>query len=133
MLVLSRKKDERIDIDGSITVTVVDIRGDKVRLGVDAPEAVAVHRREVSDAIRAEGGNPFPNLAVPAGWGVWVVGGEGPDVGWYAADMWPGAAIVFPTLEECENACTAIRGNGGPDCKPAAWFGRSAGGKGGGA
>ncbi len=56
MLVLSRKKDESIIIRENIVVTVVDIRGDKVRLGIEAPRDVRVHRREVYDAIkRSEG------------------------------------------------------------------------------
>lgn len=52
MLVLSRKKNESIVINDDITVVVVEIRGDKVRLGVEAPKEVPVHRREVFDAIR---------------------------------------------------------------------------------
>ncbi len=52
MLVLSRKKDESIIINDNIVVTVVDIRGDKVRLGFDAPRDVPIHRQEVYDAIR---------------------------------------------------------------------------------
>lgn len=52
MLVLSRKKNESIVLNKDITVVVVDIRGDKVRLGVEAPKDVPVHRREVYDAIR---------------------------------------------------------------------------------
>lgn len=52
MLVLSRKKKESIVIDNDITIVVVEIRGDKVRLGVEAPKDVPVHRREVFDAIR---------------------------------------------------------------------------------
>lgn len=52
MLVLSRKKNERIVIDDDIVITVVEIRGDKVRLGVEAPETVPVHRQEVWDAIK---------------------------------------------------------------------------------
>jgi carbon storage regulator len=54
MLVLSRKKGESIVINNDITITVVDIRGDKVRLGVVAPKEVAVHRQEVYDAIHRE-------------------------------------------------------------------------------
>lgn len=58
MLVLSRKKDEEIYIgrDGDIRITVVDIRGDKVRLGVTAPKETPVHRREVFEAIQKKGG-----------------------------------------------------------------------------
>ena len=54
MLVLSRKRDESIVIAGNITITVVDIRGDKVRLGITAPAEVPVHRREVYDAIKRD-------------------------------------------------------------------------------
>ena len=57
MLVLSRKKNESIVINDDITIVVVEIRGDKVRLGVEAPKEVPVHRREVFDAIhRGESG-----------------------------------------------------------------------------
>lgn len=52
MLVLSRKKNESIVINDDISIVVVEIRGDKVRLGVEAPKEVPVHRREVYDAIR---------------------------------------------------------------------------------
>lgn len=52
MLVLSRKKNESIVINDNITIVVVEIRGDKVRLGVEAPKEVPVHRREVFDAIQ---------------------------------------------------------------------------------
>jgi len=54
MLVLSRQKDETIMIGDDIEVTVVDIRGDKVRLGITAPREISVHRKEVYDAIRRE-------------------------------------------------------------------------------
>ena len=59
MLVLSRKKDEKIMVGNDIEICVVEIRGDKVRLGVEAPKEVPVHRREVYDAIKrnaAQGG-----------------------------------------------------------------------------
>jgi carbon storage regulator len=56
MLVLSRKINETIIINDNIVITVVDIRGDKVRLGIEAPKDIPVHRQEVYDAIkRAEG------------------------------------------------------------------------------
>lgn len=55
MLVLSRQRDQSIVIGENIIVTVVDIRGDKVRLGIEAPAEIPVHRREVFDAIRREG------------------------------------------------------------------------------
>lgn len=54
MLVLSRQRDETIMIGDDIEVTVVDIRGDKVRLGINAPKEVSVHRKEVYEAIRRE-------------------------------------------------------------------------------
>jgi len=54
MLVLSRQRDETIMIGDEIEISVVDIRGDKVRIGINAPTRIAVHRKEVYDAIRAE-------------------------------------------------------------------------------
>jgi carbon storage regulator len=54
MLVLSRQRDETIMIGDEIEITVVDIRGDKVRLGITAPTRIAVHRKEVYEAIRVE-------------------------------------------------------------------------------
>lgn len=54
MLVLSRHRDESIMIGDHITVTVVDIRGDKVRLGIEAPVTIPVHRQEVYEAIHHE-------------------------------------------------------------------------------
>jgi carbon storage regulator len=57
MLVLSRKKNESIIINDNIVVTVVEIRGDKVRLGIDAPKDVSVHRREIYEAIRSQAGH----------------------------------------------------------------------------
>ncbi|MGA0038355.1 MAG: carbon storage regulator CsrA [Pirellulales bacterium] len=54
MLVLSRQRDESIMIGDSIVVTIVDIRGDKVRLGINAPAEVPVHRQEVYEAIQRE-------------------------------------------------------------------------------
>lgn len=54
MLVLSRKKDEKIMIGDDVTLMVIEIRGDKVRLGIDAPKDVSVHREEVFNAIRRE-------------------------------------------------------------------------------
>lgn len=54
MLVLSRQRDETIMIGDEIEITVVDIRGDKVRIGINAPARIAVHRKEVYDAIRKE-------------------------------------------------------------------------------
>ena len=54
MLVLSRQRDETIIIGDAIEITVVDIRGDKVRLGINAPRDVQVHRKEVYEAIKRE-------------------------------------------------------------------------------
>lgn len=54
MLVLSRKRGECVDIGGGIVVEVVEIRGDKVRLGFTAPTETPIHRREVSNAIARE-------------------------------------------------------------------------------
>ena len=54
MLVLSRQRDESIIIGDNIVITIVDVRGDKVRLGIEAPREVSVHRREVYDAIQRE-------------------------------------------------------------------------------
>ena len=54
MLVLSRQRDETIMIGDAVEITIVDIRGDKVRLGINAPPQVAVHRKEVYEAIKAE-------------------------------------------------------------------------------
>ena len=65
MLVLSRKKNESIIINNDIRLVVVEIRGDKVRLGVEAPKEVPVHRREVYESIKKneaeqEGGGAKP-------------------------------------------------------------------------
>jgi carbon storage regulator len=54
MLVLSRQRDESIIIGDNVVVTVVDVRGDKVKLGIEAPQNISVHRREVYEAIRRE-------------------------------------------------------------------------------
>jgi carbon storage regulator len=54
MLVLSRQRDESIMIGDNIVVTIVDIRGDKVRLGINAPSEIPVHRQEVYEAIQRE-------------------------------------------------------------------------------
>jgi carbon storage regulator len=73
MLVLSRQRDETIMIGDEIEITVVDIRGDKVRLGITAPTRIAVHRKEVYESIRREneaaarinGALAGPELAAP--------------------------------------------------------------------
>ena len=54
MLVLSRQRDESIMIGDDVEITIVDVRGDKVRLGITAPKRIPVHRREIYDAIQRE-------------------------------------------------------------------------------
>lgn len=54
MLVLSRQRDETIIIGDSIKITIVEVRGDKVRIGIEAPRDVSVHRQEVYEAIKRE-------------------------------------------------------------------------------
>ena len=54
MLVLSRRKDESIMIGDDVKITIVDVRGDKVRLGITAPKEIPVHRMEVYEAIQRE-------------------------------------------------------------------------------
>ena len=58
MLVLSRQKDESIMIGDDVEITIVDVRGDKVRLGINAPREVAVHRKEIYIAIQKEKDGP---------------------------------------------------------------------------
>jgi carbon storage regulator len=65
MLVLSRQRDESIIIGDNIIITIVDIRGDKVRLGIQAPKEIPVHRQEVYDAIKRESAPPQKPDAVP--------------------------------------------------------------------
>lgn len=66
MLVLSRKKNESIMIGDDIVITIVEIRGDKVRLGIVAPRDVPVHREEVYEAILAHNRRSgFPDSTVP--------------------------------------------------------------------
>lgn len=54
MLVLSRQRDEEIVIDNNIIITIVDIREDKVRIGIEAPKEIPVHRKEVWEAIQKQ-------------------------------------------------------------------------------
>lgn len=65
MLVLSRKKNESIIINDHITVTVVEIRGDKVRLGIEAPKDISVHRREIYEAIQNQAKSREPSSPTP--------------------------------------------------------------------
>ena len=71
MLVLSRRREESIGIGEDIQITVVDVRGDKVRLGIEAPASVCVHRKELREAIRREneqasGFDELPSVKRPA-------------------------------------------------------------------
>jgi carbon storage regulator len=80
MLVLSRQRDETIMIGDDIEVTVVDIRGDKVRLGINAPKEISVHRKEVYDAIKKE--NKAAAQVKPEDLsGLGKIGPKGPDAG----------------------------------------------------
>ena len=63
MLVLSRQKDESIMVGDDVEITIVDVRGDKVRLGITAPKRISVHRREVYDAIQREKAEKAENAA----------------------------------------------------------------------
>jgi carbon storage regulator len=74
MLVLSRQRDESIVIGDNVVVTIVDIRGDKVRLGIQAPGEVPVHRQEVYEAIQRE--NRKAEQLQSSGLAVKVSGGE---------------------------------------------------------
>lgn len=65
MLVLSRKKDEKIIIGDTITLMVISIQGDKVRLGIEAPRDVSIHREEVYRAIMRERGEASEDVCPP--------------------------------------------------------------------
>ena len=65
MLVMSRKKDESLVIHDDITVTVIEIRGDKVRLGIEVPRHMSVHRREVYEAIMAQSDGRSSRTSAP--------------------------------------------------------------------
>jgi carbon storage regulator len=67
MLVLSRKKNESIVVDDAIVITVVEIRGDKVRLGIEAPREVPIHRSEVYAAIHNATPSAEAATEAPAG------------------------------------------------------------------
>jgi len=54
MIVMSRQRDESIMIGDDVEIIIVDVRGDKVRLGITAPKSIPVHRREIYDAIQRE-------------------------------------------------------------------------------
>ena len=65
MLVLSRNKDEKIIIGDSITLMVIEIKNDKVRLGIEAPKDVTVHREEVYAAIKEQNAQNNTNCETP--------------------------------------------------------------------
>lgn len=65
MLVVSRHRDESIVIGNNIVITIVDIRGDKVRIGIQAPGDVPVHRKEIYDAISRHITENPPNSPLP--------------------------------------------------------------------
>ena len=67
MLVLSRQRDQSIMIGDDVEITIVDVRGDKVRIGINAPKEVAVHRKEVYEAIRRENAGNGDPQAEPQG------------------------------------------------------------------
>ena len=81
MLVLSRRKDETIMIGDDIEITIVDVRGDTVRLGIQAPRHVSVHRKEIYDAIQAENiaaaKESIPDQTVVGGLGQLLKAGDG--------------------------------------------------------
>lgn len=64
MLVLSRYKDQSIYIGDDIVVTIVDVRGDRIRLGIEAPPTVAVHRQEIYEAIQKDKQSPTSRSVV---------------------------------------------------------------------
>jgi carbon storage regulator len=64
MLILSRKTNEKIMIGEDISISIIEIRGDQVRIGVDAPKSVKVFRQEVFDAIKAENKAAVQSVAV---------------------------------------------------------------------
>src|SRR3954469_14172153 len=89
MLVLARQRDQTVIIGDDIEVTVVDVRGDKVRLGISAPKHVSVHRKEVYEAIRRE--NQAASRLRPGD-----VPGVGPVNGPQGAPSAPGG--LYPTM-----------------------------------
>ena len=101
MLVLSRQRDETIMIGDDVEVTVVDIRGDKVRLGITAPKEITVHRKEVYEAIKRENraaAQVRPEDLTAAGTarttGPRLAGGAGADAGKFDPDK----PVVRPTI-----------------------------------
>lgn len=97
MLVLSRQRDETIMIGDEIEITVVDIRGDKVRLGITAPTRIAVHRKEVYESIKAE--NRQAAKAITAG----------SAIGSIDASISPGPAKTINTSKTARLAAGPVR------------------------
>ncbi|TVQ96165.1 MAG: carbon storage regulator [Spirochaetaceae bacterium] len=81
MLILARKVDERIIIGGEIEISVVDIRGDQVKLGINAPSHVKVYRQEVYEAILAENRQAVSARNIPAELGDLFKPGQSPRAG----------------------------------------------------
>jgi carbon storage regulator len=67
LLVLTRKPDQSIMIGGEIEITILEVRGEQVRVGIRAPRSIAVHRKEIFEEIRAENRSALdtPNASLP--------------------------------------------------------------------
>lgn len=100
MLVLSRRKDETIMIGDEVEITIVDVRGDTVRLGIKAPRSVSVHRKEIYDAIQAENiaaaKEAIPDESVVGGLGDLLKKGAGEALKPSALGKLTGGASVKP-------------------------------------
>jgi carbon storage regulator len=104
MLVLSRQRDETIMIGDEIEITVVDIRGDKIRLGITAPTRIAVHRKEVYEAIRKENEQAAEHAAVL----------EETDLGSIGKPIAPGPARIRRTVTTPRLTATPFRSGPAP-------------------
>jgi carbon storage regulator len=119
MLVLSRQRDETIMIGDDIEITVVDIRGDKVRLGITAPATIPVHRKEVYEAIQRENREAakvkmedLPNL--PGAGQKPAAGGEG------KIPMRPGRPASIPITRPPNGTAPKDNGGSNPPSPPQA-------------
>lgn len=97
MLVLTRKESERIRIGDDISIVVVELRGDRVRLGIEAPRAIPVHREEVASEIRRE--TPPPPVSV---FGC-TIKSEGVEVGFFRS-----ATSIDNAYTEARSAAIAM-------------------------
>ena len=100
MLVLSRQRDETIMIGDDIELTVVDIRGDKVRIGIKAPSQIAVHRKEVYEAIKRE--NEQAALIAPTE--LTSIPGVMPKSGKKIPTIPAASRIKAPTVSDCKES-----------------------------